>query len=104
MKRTESIAPLEIANSTETLVLPDENAHTHLATRSHPVVVDLGTTRKSHIRALKQGEGKLLADVSRVIDEVRKALPDELAGKHLVPVVILYKTKRKRRSALDSIN
>lgn len=70
---------------------------------AHPIIVDLGKTKKSNIEALKQGEGKLMAEVSRVIDEVRKNLGDELTGKHLVPVVILYKGKRKRRSVLGSL-
>lgn len=65
-------------------------------------MVDLGKTKKKNIRALKRGEGKLMKEVSRVMSEVRVELIDELAGKHLVPVVILYRPRRKRRSGLAS--
>jgi hypothetical protein len=68
-----------------------------------PVIVDLGRTRKSHIKALKKGEGQLMVTISRVIDEVRENLASELAGKHLLPVVILFKTKSKRRSGLGPV-
>jgi hypothetical protein len=36
-------------------------------------------------------------DVARVLDEVR-ARSSELAGKELVPVVIIYRKKPKRKS------
>jgi hypothetical protein len=62
-----------------------------------PVVVDLGTEKSKTLRALKNGEGPLLADVARVVDEVRARSP-ELAGKEVVPVVIIYRKKPSRKS------
>lgn len=66
-----------------------------------PVVVDLGKQKSKTLRALKNGEGPLMLDVTRVIEEVR-AKSSELASKELVPVVIVYrkKPKRKRRGMM----
>jgi hypothetical protein len=63
-----------------------------------PVVVDLGKTKKKDLRALKLGEGKLMAEVHSVLEELR-ANSTELAGKTLVPVVILYRKPPKRTVA-----
>jgi hypothetical protein len=62
-----------------------------------PIVVDLGKEKSKTLRALKNGEGPLMHDVARVLDEVR-ARSSELAGKELVPVVIIYSKKPKRKS------
>ena len=66
-----------------------------------PVVVDLGKQKSKTLRALKNGEGPLMLDVTRVLEEVR-AKSSELASKELVPVVIVYrkKPKRKRRGMM----
>lgn len=63
----------------------------------NPVVVDLGKKRSKTVRALKNGEGPLMDEVSRVLDEVRARSP-ELASKELVPVVIVYRKKPARKS------
>jgi uncharacterized protein DUF6200 len=62
-----------------------------------PVVVDLGKKRSKTLRALKNGEGPLMQDVAHVLEEVRAKSP-ELASKELVPVVIVYRKKPKRKS------
>ena len=62
-----------------------------------PVVVDLGKTKKKLIRALKQGEGKLMEDVTEAVEAVRSNLAPELDGKVLVPVVIVYERKAGRK-------
>jgi len=62
-----------------------------------PVVVDLGKQKSKTLRDLKNGEGPLMLDVARVLEEVR-AKSSELASKELVPVVILYRKKPKRKS------
>jgi len=64
-----------------------------------PVVVDLGKQKNKDLRALKNGEGPLMHDVSRVVDEVR-ARSSELANKELVPVVVLYRKKPKKSSKM----
>ena len=61
-----------------------------------PVVIDLGKQKSKAVRALKKGQGKLMDDVTRVMQEVR-ANSAELAGKELVPVVMVYRKKPKRK-------
>lgn len=61
-----------------------------------PVVVDLGKEKSKALRALKKGQGKLMDDVARVLQEVR-ANSSDLAGKELVPVVMIYRKKPKRK-------
>ncbi len=66
-----------------------------------PVVIDLGKEKSKTLKALKNGEGPLMQDVARVLEEVR-AKSSELADKELVPVVIIYRKKPKRRGMLPS--
>jgi hypothetical protein len=65
-----------------------------------PVVLDLGKTRKKYIRALKDGEGKLMDDVTHAVEAVRSNLGAEVEGKILVPVVIIYEKRVARKSGL----
>ena len=67
-----------------------------------PIVVDLGKKKKKQIRNLKRGRGPLLEDVADVVEKVRASLPEQLAGKELVPVVIVYRQKKKRSGGLLS--
>jgi hypothetical protein len=62
-----------------------------------PVVVDLGKPKRKDVRALKRGEGKLMEDVNKVIEEIR-ANSSALANKELVPVVVLYRRESRRKS------
>ncbi len=63
-----------------------------------PVVLDLGKTRNKHIRALKNGEGELMAEVAAAVEAVRTNLGAEAEGKVLTPVVIIYERKARRKS------
>jgi len=63
---------------------------------TQPIVVDLGKVKKKRIRQLKRGRGPLVLDVQDVVNEVSASLGDEVAGKQLVPVVVLYRKKRRR--------
>jgi len=63
-----------------------------------PVVLDLGKTKGKLIRALKEGEGDLMQDVNHAVAAVRTSLSAELEGKILVPVVVIYQKKPKRRT------
>ena len=65
-----------------------------------PVIVDMGKTKKKQIKRLKQGRGLLMDEVVDVLDEVADALGDELEGKMMVPIVILYKEKPKKRTRI----
>jgi len=69
-----------------------------------PIVVDLGTASRKNIRKLKRGEGKLEAEVQEVITQLRTQLGAEAENKELVPIVVVYSRKPKRRkSIIDAI-
>ncbi|HEX8136698.1 MAG TPA: hypothetical protein VF544_03820 [Pyrinomonadaceae bacterium] len=63
-----------------------------------PVIVDLGSRSKKSINRLKNGEGKLMTEVALAIDQARASLPDEDKDKQIIPVLIIYKQKRRKRS------
>jgi hypothetical protein len=69
-----------------------------------PIVVDLGKTKRSRIKDLKRGRGKLVDEVQDVMTRVRDDLGSSADGKQLIPIVIVYKRKtkkRRRRRGLD---
>ena len=61
------------------------------------VVIDLGVAKKKDIRSLKCGSGPAQADVDRVLAAVRSTLAADAEGKVLVPIVMVYKKRAKRR-------
>ncbi len=63
-----------------------------------PVVVDLGTVKRKQIKALKQGHGPLLDELAGVISQVREGLGSEADGKTILPVVVLYRQRPKRKT------
>lgn len=63
-----------------------------------PIIIDLGKEKKRRIRDLKRGRGRLMAEVAAVLSEVRAGLGDDADGKQLVPVVLIYKKKRKGKN------
>ena len=62
-----------------------------------PVVVDLGKVKRKHVKRLKRGTGRLADEVLDVMDEVVDLLGDELEGATLVPIVMIYEKKPKKR-------
>ena len=62
-----------------------------------PVILDLGKASRRNIRQLKEGGGKLLADVQDAMTQVTTSLGDQAQGKQLIPVVVLYRKKSRRR-------
>jgi hypothetical protein len=61
-----------------------------------PIVVSLGKESRKRIRQLKRGRGKLVDEVAHVLDQVRASFGDHAEGKVLVPVVLVYRRKRRR--------
>ena len=61
-----------------------------------PVIVDLGKRKKRDINDLKSGHGYLMTEVTDAVTRARATLPDADQNKPVVPVVILYRKKRKR--------
>jgi hypothetical protein len=64
---------------------------------TQPIIIDLGAQKKGNLKDLKKGEGKLFDEVLNVVDEVKVMLGENAAGKVIVPVVVLYQEKPKRR-------
>lgn len=62
-----------------------------------PMILDMGKTKAKQIKRLKKGKGPLMDEVVDILDEVADALGDELEGKMMVPIVILYKEKKKKK-------
>jgi hypothetical protein len=65
-----------------------------------PIVVDLGKAKKKQIALLKEGDGPLLRDVQAALNQVRARLGPDGDKKELVPVVLVYRRKRKKRGLL----
>lgn len=57
------------------------------------VVVDLGKTSAKKIRQLKKGKGKLIDEVN---DALELAGANSLTDKQLVPIVFVYRQKKKK--------
>jgi hypothetical protein len=65
---------------------------------TQPIVIDLGKQRPKLVKQLKEGRGKLWDEVADVIDEVGEQLGAEANGKTLVPIILVYRKKPRRRS------
>lgn len=61
------------------------------------VILDLGKTRRKRIKSLKKGKGKLVNEVKDAVDEVGTNLDLE-PGQTLLPVVLIYRKKSKRKN------
>lgn len=62
-----------------------------------PIILDLGKKKRRALKNLKRGRGRLIDDVEQALDEVNIGLGDEAKGKQIVPIVLIYKRKTKRR-------
>ncbi|HEV7670977.1 MAG TPA: hypothetical protein VGS22_20865 [Thermoanaerobaculia bacterium] len=67
---------------------------------AQPIVIDLGKVRKKKIRELKRGRGRLTEEVQRVVAEVGASLGEAADGKLLVPLIVVYRQKRKKGAGL----
>ena len=63
-----------------------------------PVLIDLGKVKGSTVRDFKDGRGRLVGDIQQVLAEVRQNLGPDAANKELVPIVLVYRKKRKSSS------
>jgi hypothetical protein len=62
-----------------------------------PIVINLGKQKRKRIKQLMKGKGRLWDDVEDVVAEVGELLGDEIEGKIIVPVVLVYNKKPKRK-------
>jgi hypothetical protein len=64
---------------------------------STPIVIDLGKERRKRIRQLKRGCGPLLEEIEEVLEHVKAGLGPDEQGKQLVPIIMVYRRKEKRK-------
>jgi hypothetical protein len=60
-----------------------------------PVVIDLGKTGRKQLKALKKGAGKLKEEVVDATEGIKSRLGAQAEGKEFLPIVIIYKRKRR---------
>ena len=70
--------------------------HVNSVRATAPIVVSLGSESRKRIRRLKRGRGKLMDEVSTVMEQVRASFGEHADGKIFVPVVLVYRRKRRR--------
>ena len=65
---------------------------------TEPIIINMRKQPKKRIKKLLKGRGKLWDEVVDVIDEVRIILGDEIEGNTILPIILVYgkKTKKKR--------
>jgi len=84
-------------------VMTEENVNT-FTEMTQPVIIDLGRQKSRALKNLKKGEGKLWEEVLDVIEEVKDMMGTDADGKVLVPIILLYREKsRRRRLNLDRL-
>jgi hypothetical protein len=66
---------------------------------TEPVFINLGKQKRKRIKRLMKGRGKLWTEVESVIDEASAMLGDEVDGKTIIPIVMVYRRNPKRRRA-----
>jgi hypothetical protein len=64
---------------------------------AEPILLNLGKQKRKRIKKLMKGKGKLWGEVQDVIDEVSYLLDDELEGKTIVPLILVYRRKPKNK-------
>lgn len=67
------------------------------ATLNAPIVLDLGKASRKRVRQLKRGQGRLLEDVQDALTEVTATLGEQAEGKQIVPVVLMYRKRNRKR-------
>lgn len=67
-----------------------------------PVIVDLGSRKKGAIKRLKNGRGKLMAEVALAVEQVRANLSESDRNNQAIPVIVIYKKKKKKGKSLSS--
>lgn len=64
-----------------------------------PIIIDLGKKKRKQIRDLKNGTGKLMAEVADVLNEVRANMGSDADGKQFIPVILVYRRKSRRKAS-----
>lgn len=62
-----------------------------------PIIIDVGKVKRRDLRDFREGHGTLAQEVTAALEETRKSLSPEAAKKELVPVVLVYRKRQRRR-------
>ena len=62
-----------------------------------PIIINMGKQKRKRIKNLMKGRGRLWLELEEVIEEVGDVLGDELDGKAVLPIVLIYRRKPKRK-------
>lgn len=65
---------------------------------TEPILINLGKQKRKRIKRLLKGRGKLLDEVEDVVLEAASMLDEELEGKVIIPMVLVYEKKPKRKN------
>lgn len=65
-----------------------------------PIIINLGKQKRKRIKKLLKGRGPLWEEVEQVVFEVGDLLDEELDGKVIVPLVLVYRKKNKPKNQL----
>jgi len=68
-----------------------------------PIIISLGKKKKKAIKQLKRGKGGAMDEVMDVVQQVQENLGDELVGKVIVPIVVIYRKKARRTRSLFAL-
>jgi len=66
-------------------------------------LIDFGKARPKRIRALKQGRGPLYQEVLDALTEARSTLEPEVAGKPILPLIVIVEKNSRRRTWLPLV-
>ena len=61
------------------------------------IYIDFGSRSKKAIRKLKNGRGKLMAEVEKAVDQVAEELRSDGEERAIVAVVCIYRRKRRKK-------
>jgi hypothetical protein len=62
---------------------------------NEPVVLDVGKQKQKRIKQLKRGEGSLRSKIDAAVREAQSRVGE---GKEVIPVIVLYRKKDRRRA------
>jgi len=66
---------------------------------TEPIIINLGKQKRKRIKNLLKGRGKLLYEVEDVVEEVTSLLGEEMEGKAIVPLILVFQKKPKPRKS-----
>jgi hypothetical protein len=62
-----------------------------------PIIMEIGKAKKKDIRDVGRGQGKIMGDLQDAMAEVTASLGEQADGKQFVPVVLVYRKKRRSK-------